>query len=323
MPEIYCVRANNGEYENHFIKGEYAAIGWLQNTDLSSIENREQIKDVYEKNYPDDKSSYVIGQQVGQISRFLLEIQPGDYIITLPNDTDYLRYGVVDKEKYFFEPNPKDGCPYVHRIKVNWKEKLLRSSFSIPIQYSLRASLTVFKVKRSKNSFFETIGQEDLISNKETKARENNTETVLNRLLELDFTEFEILITNLLSSIGFEAEHVGKVGDGGVDARGELDLFNLAKVKLFVQAKRYRLDRRIKKKDILKLRQNIPHNAQGAFITTCDYNKEALETATEPEFPRIGTINGNQLVDLLAEKWDEIDDELKDKLSLKKGLIFG
>jgi len=54
-----------------------------------------------------------------------------------------------------------------------------------------------------------------------------------------------------------------------------------------------------------------------------ELSKSALKTATEPNFPRIGTINGEQLVDLLAEKWDYIDDDdLKGKLGLKKGLIL-
>jgi len=40
-------------------------------------------------------------------------------------------------------------------------------------------------------------------------------------------------------ALGFEGSEVtGKTGDGGVDATGELNVSNLAKVKIFVQAKR-------------------------------------------------------------------------------------
>jgi len=43
-----------------------------------------------------------------------------------------------------------------------------------------------------------------------------------------------VLVTHLLAALGFEgAEHTGKTGDGGVDATGELNVSNLAKVKLF------------------------------------------------------------------------------------------
>ena len=37
----------------------------------------------------------------------------------------------------------------------------------------------------------------------------------------------------------------GKVGDGGVDATGELNVANLAKMQVFVQAKRYKQGTRI------------------------------------------------------------------------------
>ena len=51
----------------------------------------------------------------------------------------------------------------------------------------------------------------------------------------------------LISSrpLGFEESQVteksGGGGDGGVDATGELSVSNLASVKIFVQAKRYKL----------------------------------------------------------------------------------
>lgn len=139
--------------------------------------------------------------------------------------------------------------------------------------------------------------------------------------MELNADEFEILVTNLLTTLGFEAQHTGKTGDGGVDAKGELDLYGLAKINLFVQAKRYSLESKISSKEVKKLRQNIPTGAQGAFITTCDFRVDALEAATEQGFPRIGTINGRQLVDLLSEKWEEFPTELREKLGLKRSLI--
>src|ERR1051325_11864770 len=92
-PEIYCVRANYGQYTNHFLKGSYIAIGWLEEDDLSVVKSRAEIQVLY-KNYHDDTSPYVIGQQVGQIARFLLDIVPGDYVIVPAPDTDFIYWGV-------------------------------------------------------------------------------------------------------------------------------------------------------------------------------------------------------------------------------------
>ena len=146
--------------------------------------------------------------------------------------------------------------------------------------------------------------------------------SVLNKILELDDQEFEILIIHILNALGFEgSEHKGKVGDGGVDATGELNVANMAKIKLFVQAKRYKLGSKINKNVVKALRANIPAGGQGAFITTADYQEQAEKTAVEQGFPRIGLINGEQLVDILTEHWNDIPVEFRDKLGLKIGLV--
>ena len=144
-------------------------------------------------------------------------------------------------------------------------------------------------------------------------------------ITELDLDEpkeFEVLITHLLTALGFDgSEHTGKTGDGGVDATGELNVSNLAKVKIFVQAKRYQLGAKISANVVRQLRQAIPIGGQGAFITTADFQKGASDVALESGFPRIGLINGRQLVDLLVEHWDAIPDEFRERLRLRHGLV--
>ena len=318
---VYCVRANFGNYTQHFIKGGYVAIGWMDNSDLSNIKSRDELYPLYRKEHPEDKSNVVIGQQVGQFARFLLEIKPGDYVITPAQNTEFIYYGIVDDHGYYYS-DVSDGCPYPHRKKVKWNKKpIQRSLFSVPFQNTIRSSLTVFKINHKKN-FFTTIGKPELIPESDRKIEYDYYTSILEKILELDDQEFEILITHILNALGFESsEHTGKVGDGGVDATGELNIANMAKIKLFVQAKRYKLKSRISANTVKALRSNIPAGGQGAFITTAEYQKKAKEIAVEPGFPRIGLINGEQLVDLLAEHWDDIPTEFKEKLNLKVGLI--
>jgi restriction system protein len=319
---LFCVRAEFGSLTNFFIHGGYVAIGWLPNDNLEKIGSREEIYPLYKKEYPKDTSNVVIGQQVGQIARFLLEMQSGDYVITPAQDTEFIYYGIVEENSYYYSDS-SDGCPYVHRKRVKWnKGAIQRSQFSVPFQNTIRSSLTVFKISH-KSNFFSTIGKPELVPTNEVNVEHSYYTTILNRILELDDREFEILITHILDALGFEgSEHKGKVGDGGVDATGELNISNLAKIKLFVQAKRYKLDARITANVVKALRSNIPSGGQGAFITTADYQKAAKEIAVESGFPRIGLINGEQLVDILAEHWNDIPSEFQEKLGLKVGLVI-
>ncbi|MBL6985770.1 MAG: restriction endonuclease [Methylobacter sp.] len=319
--EIYCVRAEFGTYTQNFLDGDYAAIGWLPDNDLSAITSRDDLYPLYRAAHPTDTSNVVIGQQVGQISRFLLDIKAGDYVIVPASNTEYIYYGVVKDAPYFYN-RETNGCPYPHRIKIKWhKEPIQRSQFSVPFQNTIRSSLTVFKISHKMN-FFTTIGKPDLVPTSTQQIELNYYNSVLNRILELDDQEFEVLITHILTALGFEgSEHKGKVGDGGVDATGELNVANMAKIKLFVQAKRYKLGVNINANVVKALRSNIPSGGQGAFITTADYQKKAKEIAVEPGFPRIGLVNGEQLVDILAEHWGDIPIDFREKLDLKVGLV--
>lgn len=320
MINVWCVRAEFGKYAQAFLKGGYAAIGWIEDKSLADCKSRDDIQLLYRAAYPQDTSNIVIGQQVGQIARFLLEIQPGDIVITPDGNTELLHHGIVE-EGYRFEPDDP-SCPYMHRRNIKWQaEPLLRSELSVPLQNTMRSSLTVFSVSQVEE-VLRLVGREKEIP--PTKAKPYDpTNAVLEQVLKLDDKEFEILVGHLLTALGFEgSEVVGKTGDGGVDATGELNVSNLAKIRIFVQAKRYKLGTKISANTVKSLRTAIPFGGQGAFITTADFQRSAFDVALENGFPRIGLINGEQLVDLLVEHWDDIPDEFQDQLSLKRGLVL-
>jgi predicted Mrr-cat superfamily restriction endonuclease len=322
MPEVYCVRADFGAYTELFIKGGYAAIGWLHRSDLSKVKTKDALYPLYKQEHPEDTSNIVIGQQVGQIARFLFDIQPGDYVVTPAADTQWLHYGVMEAGNSYYFDAGGDGCRFNHRRRVKWAaERINRTVFSVPLQNTLRSSLTVFYISQ-RDEFFANIGKKEFVARESTMPVIDSYEVVLNQVLELDPREFEILIKHLLEALGFEgAEHTGKTGDGGVDATGTLDVDNFAKIKVYVQAKRFKLGQKIAPNTVKQLRQAIPFGGQGAFITTADYQPAAREVADEAGFPRIGLINGRQLVDLLIKHWSDIPQEFKDKLGLKPGLV--
>ena len=321
MTGVFCVRADFGTYTRHFLQGGYAGIGWMPKIDLSGITSKEELYPLYRQAHPDDTSNIVIGQQVGQIARFLLDIRGGDYIITPAADTEWLHYGKVAPDPSYSYATTEDGCPYRHRRSVEWApQRLKRSDFSVPFQNTIRSSLTVFAVSQ-RDEFFEVIGRKDLVARR-PPSKYDPYQAVLEQVLQLDDKEFEILVAHLLTALGFEGSEVtGKSSDGGVDAIGELNVANLAKVKLFVQAKRYHLGARVSANTVRQLRQAIPFGVQGAFITTADFQNKAEDVALEPGFPRIGLINGRQLVDLLVEHWDDIPEEFRERLGLKHGLV--
>ncbi len=322
MVRVWCIRADGGKYAQRFLDGGYAGIEWLAVPDLSGVQSREEVQDMLWKAYPALRNTGRIRNHQGQIAAFILDIKPGDYVITPPANTEWLHYGRVPADgTYYYAPNAADGCPYPHRWNVDWAEpRIRRSELSIPFQQTVRAMKTVFSVSHVEE-FLSRVGAGASIS----KARPTAADpyrVVLDQILELAPGEFEELVESLLAALGFEETEVtGKTGDGGVDVMGELDLAGLAKVKLFVQAKRYKQGTRVSAKTVREFRGSIPRDGQGALITTASYPAKAREIAVEPGFPRIGLIDGRQLVDLLVDRWDSIPEEFREKLGLRRGLV--
>ncbi len=319
----YCVRADGGTYAEAFKAGGYAAIGWMPDEDLSDIpqDDAAALGAAYDAVYPDD-GRVRRGLNVGQVGRFLWGIGPGDAVVTPTEDSRYLLVGVV-ASGYYYEAGPADDCPYPHRRKVEWlDEPILRSSFSVPIQNNLRAFLTVFGV-RPPDEVLKACGLEVPRSKPVERVEKGLSTLVLGRLLELDPDEFEVLVTELLTALGFEAEKTGRTGDGGVDVEGTLDVYGFASVDLRVQVKRYKLTSRIGPKAVKEFRASVPDKAQGAFVTTSSYTKKAREEAEREGFKRIGLIDGGQLVDVLAEEYDRLPQEVRERLGLRRALVVG
>ncbi len=322
------MRADSGTYTEHFVAGGYAGVA-LTNLalDLKEFNSLDELKLAFRASHPDVKSNLVVGMQSGQVWRFFAEIQAGDFVVTPELQSRWLRFGrVAQNPSYYYEPAPMDGCRYPHRRRVAWSDKRIdRSELSVPFQSALRAMQTVYELTHL-DEFLTSIGRRDLMEHvADTKGGQayDAYAVVLDRVLELDAGEFEGLVSNLLTALGFEgSEVIGGPGDGGVDVKGVLQVANLAHIDLYVQAKRYAKGKTVSSNDIRKLRSTIPHGSQGAFITTGRFGKDAPDIASQPGFVPIGLVNGRQLVDLLVEHWRAIPPELQQQLGLKPGLVL-
>lgn len=326
---IMVVRADFGTYTDVFRKEGYVAIGWFDE-ELEDPLNKDEIRVMYKKVYPDDAGMRV-HQNVGQIHRFMADLAKGDIVIT-PYRDHRLLIGKVQDAPYF----EKDSlCPYYYRRHVTWmSEEIDRTSLSIPLQNTLRSSLTIFNVSQKKEvlvAIGEPIPPEDGVVSPgpEAISDEEVYKAIKAHFLQLDPTEFELLVSYLLMSLGFEAkQRTGKVGDGGIDYEGELSVMGIASINLQVQVKRY-TDSTIGEKDIRSFRGAIKKDHQGCFITLSQFSKPAVQSASDPEKVAIKLINGERFVELFIEQYERImealrdddTDELADKLKFKKALL--
>lgn len=116
---------------------------------------------------------------------------------------------------------------------------------------------------------------------------------------ELDPRDFELLVVKLLTALGFEVEHTGRSGDGGVDVVALLSLSGLTSVLTRVQAKRWAHS--VSGATVRELRGALKIDERGLIVTTAEFTADAKREAEAEGKARIGLIGGEELVRLCVE----------------------
>ena len=322
---------------DNFFKGGFVGIGWREiSEDLGPLKSREQLKAVVRRYFPDIESAILLSNDVNEIHRFLLEIQPNDHVIIPSATADHLIHGVVDEDTPYYDPSGDDGCPLRHRRPVTWAAEPIRLDlFSTPFQDSIttlvtvpahtrmRSLLTVFMVEH-KAEFIRAFGCPEQVVAAPPATRKESHRILLEQLMQLTPSEFERLMVHLLDALGFEdwerAEHHGALRDV-FDACGEISLSQPARIRIHARFHRGNLGARIGADVVRELRPFIPFGGHGLYITTADFQPEAAAAAAQEGFARISLINGDQLANLIARHCAHLPGELQDRLSLERALV--
>jgi restriction system protein len=144
---------------------------------------------------------------------------------------------------------------------------------------------------------------------------------LLQRVLFAPPAFFENLIVTLLLSMGYGGSRddagraIGKSGDGGID--GVIDQDPLGLDRVYVQAKRYKLDAPVSEPEIRAFSGSLgaAKANKGVFVTTSYFTKPALEFAEKHPFKMV-LIDGDQLTALMIRH--DVGVRVADTLYLKK-----
>lgn len=125
-------------------------------------------------------------------------------------------------------------------------------------------------------------------------------EATLQILLALPPAGFERLAQRLLREAGFTQVTVtGQSGDGGIDGFGTLQINHLVTFKVLFQCKRY--TKSVSPSHVRDFRGAMAGRAdKGIIITTGTFTAEARREATRDGVPPIELLDGDKLIDMLA-----------------------
>lgn len=121
----------------------HICIGWSNLGDLSTISTKEELSALYSREWPEAKSK-TRGQNVGQVWRFVDEMQIGDYVVFA--DGNVFHIGRIESEYYYDESvDENQSTDYKNTRKVEWlKKDIQRSEVSAALHRSLMTAMSVW-----------------------------------------------------------------------------------------------------------------------------------------------------------------------------------
>ena len=125
-------------------------------------------------------------------------------------------------------------------------------------------------------------------------------QALLERARSAPPAEFERLIGELLSAIGFEDVDVTNIsGDGGIDLRGTLVVGDTVRIRMAAQAKRWKVN--VQAPEVQRVRGSLGVHEQGLIVTTSNFSRGARDEALRPDAAPVALMDGAQFAALLAK----------------------
>lgn len=160
MTNMWMVRAGKNAFLiDDFKDLNIIAIGW-ELGDLSS-KNRDEIKQLVEKTYP-DSSKTVQDIYSSQIIKFVDDFQVGDYVLSYNPFTHYYLIGKISSEYYHSDilAEKYEDDPYSNFRSVEWLGEFPRDYLNKKTKKSLNAMRTIFSLKEdSQKNIFDVFKQ--------------------------------------------------------------------------------------------------------------------------------------------------------------------
>lgn len=316
MPEAWVVRPKpHGKNRlNEFLENGLVAIGWPglgDLTDCDKEEIRERLKDTF------NQSSYKLGQNTGQINRFVNEMETDDIVLVPSGGNIYV--GKIETQCNHHEEKANDDEGYPHQRSVNWYHDgaaVDRSNLPGKLHDTLKCRLTVFsadyslaeQLREEEASKQDTDPYVELQNEYLERLQSGKLKGMIDRNFEeaarLVLREYYPTITNVA---------------GFVDPEGDTDLLaeSPGGVTVRIQVKHYYTDEgKLGARPVEQLADSMDEGDSGIVLTSTEIGDDA-EAAAESSPHQIGFVDGEEFVELLFENLDAFSAEELNTLGLR------
>lgn len=324
QPTVWCVRGGSkGQADSLFLEKNVVALGGEPLGDLSDLpKNRDAFKKRFGQAFPDvNPASVPTG--AGKYYRFLHKIRESDLVV-YPSKIDHDFHIGRITGPYVFDRS--DLPDYPHRRPVEWLKSVPRTLFSQSALFELRSLLTLFQVTNSVKQVIAALeGQASSPASEDepeavvTSDIEGTTRDFVIKRLERELKGYPLqdFVAHLLTAMGFETQVQQAGADGGIDVIAHRDKFGFEPPLIKVQVKSSLGN--TGDPEVSALYGKVGAQEFGLLVTLGGFTKQARTFAREKSNLRL--VDGDELVRLIFEHYDQLDSKYKGLIPLKRVYI--
>lgn len=295
-------------------------MGWHELEDLTPIaHDREAIKARLAKALPNEKPG-AIPVLAGQLYRFATEMKVGDAVVFRSHGDGLARIGTV-QGTYKFDPIGDPEHP--NRRAVKWDRSVPITSVSQGALYELGSAMTFFQVKNYADEWAlllagspaaDTANESDSTVAIIAEATEQNVRDFIRKRLAKDQKghPFAHFVAHLLGTMGYRTRVAPEGADGGVDIVAHRDELGFEPPIIKVQVKSS--EGNVGGPAVAELIGNLGAGEFGLFVTLGNFTPQAKQKATS----NIRLINGEELIDLVLDHYEQLDSHFKGVVPLRR-----
>ena len=310
-----------GDADALFLNKNYVALGWSKMGDLSKLRpDREAFKAKVAECWPDWKPGK-IRNSAGQLFRFVHEMKVGDFVVYPSKRERHLHIGQIEGN-YKYDSSLEPGYPNLRAVK--WLRSLPRTHFKQGALYEIGSALSFFQVKNYAEEFLAAVeGKVSVppVTADETvplvaeDIEETTRDFILKSLAqELKGHPLAGFVAHLLEAMGYRTRVSPEGPDGGIDIIAHKDELGFEPPIIKVQVKSS--EGSIGDPIVSALYGKVGTDEYGLLVTLGTFTPTALNFARSRTNLRL--IDGNELVELVLQHYEQFDSRYKGLLPLKR-----